>query len=193
MARVTPSERFERELDEVLSGVDGELDPVERIGRLGARLILQQALEDEVTQFLGRARYERVSEPLTHRNGYEPRTVKTKIRKHRRYFLAGWLGLPVLMFCSWYTLGQLSESARTGDGSTLGGVFVLVTLLGTIVTNAVLMYRFARTMMERSESIGALVLAFVPIPLFGFIPIIFLLVKASKELDKLAASAPVAP
>jgi putative transposase len=77
MARVTPSERFERELDEVLSGVDGELDPVERIGRLGARLILQQALEDEVTQFLGRARYERVGEPLAHRNGYEPRTVKT--------------------------------------------------------------------------------------------------------------------
>ena len=25
MARVTPSERFERELDEVLTGVDGEL------------------------------------------------------------------------------------------------------------------------------------------------------------------------
>ena len=42
MARVTPSERFERGLDEVLSGVDGELDPVERVGRLGARLILQQ-------------------------------------------------------------------------------------------------------------------------------------------------------
>ena len=34
-------------------------DPIERIGRLGARLILQQALEDEVTEFLGRVRYER--------------------------------------------------------------------------------------------------------------------------------------
>jgi len=77
MARVTPSERFERELDEVLTGVDAELDPVERIGRLGARLILQQALEDEVTDFLGRGRYERVSDPLAHRNGYEPRTVGT--------------------------------------------------------------------------------------------------------------------
>ncbi len=63
MARVTPSERFQRELDEVLAGVDGELDPVERIGRLGARLILQQALEDEVTELLGRARYERASDP----------------------------------------------------------------------------------------------------------------------------------
>src|SRR4051794_38212935 len=75
MARVAPSERFRRELDEVLDGVGREQDPVERIGRLGARLILQQALEDEVTEFLGRARYERALEPVSHRNGYEPRTV----------------------------------------------------------------------------------------------------------------------
>ena len=77
MARVVPSERFRRELDEVLAGVGGEADPVERIGRLGARLILQQALEDEVTEFLGRVRYERAIDPVSHRNGYEPRTVKT--------------------------------------------------------------------------------------------------------------------
>jgi putative transposase len=50
---------------------------VETIGRLGARLILQQALEDEVTGFLGRARYERAEETVSHGNGYEPRTVKT--------------------------------------------------------------------------------------------------------------------
>ena len=37
-----PSERFRRELDDVLAGVDGEADPVERIGRLGARVILLQ-------------------------------------------------------------------------------------------------------------------------------------------------------
>ena len=77
MARVVPSERFRRELDEVLAGVDGEADPLERIGRLGARLILQQALEDEVTEFLGRDRYERADEPVSHRNGYEPRRVVT--------------------------------------------------------------------------------------------------------------------
>ena len=34
-------------------------DPVEAVARLGARLIMQQALEDEVTEFLGRERYER--------------------------------------------------------------------------------------------------------------------------------------
>jgi transposase-like protein len=36
---------------------------------LGARLILQQALEDELSEFLGRARYERTDEPVSHRNG----------------------------------------------------------------------------------------------------------------------------
>ena len=54
------SERFRHELDEVLAGVGEEQDPVEAVARLGARLILQQALEDEVTEFVGRARYERV-------------------------------------------------------------------------------------------------------------------------------------
>src|SRR5215213_2603456 len=77
MARVAPSERFRRELDDVLAGVDGEADPIKRIGRLGARRILQQALEDEVSEFLGRARYERAIDPVSHRNGYEPRRVVT--------------------------------------------------------------------------------------------------------------------
>lgn len=77
MEKVAPSERFRSELDEVLAGVDGEQDPIETVGRLGARLILQQALEDEVSEFLGRRRYERAEETVSHRNGYEPRTVKT--------------------------------------------------------------------------------------------------------------------
>ena len=38
---------------------------------------MQQALEDEVTEFLGRGRYERAEETVSYRNGYEPRTVKT--------------------------------------------------------------------------------------------------------------------
>jgi putative transposase len=77
MARVVPSERFRAELDEALAGVGQEQDPVETIGRLGARLILQQALENEVTEFLGRDRYERDGAPVSHRNGYEPRKVQT--------------------------------------------------------------------------------------------------------------------
>jgi hypothetical protein len=67
MEQVAPSERLRRELDEVLAGVGGEEDPIETVGRLGARLILQQALEDEVTGFLGRRRYERAGQPVSHR------------------------------------------------------------------------------------------------------------------------------
>jgi Transposase, Mutator family len=77
MEKVAPSERFRSELDEVLAGVGEEHDPIETVGRLGARLILQQALEDEVTEFLGRTRYERTEKMVSHRNGHEPRTVKT--------------------------------------------------------------------------------------------------------------------
>jgi putative transposase len=77
MARITPSERFRRELDEAVAGVNGDGDPVETVARLGARLILQQVLESEVETFLGRRRYERIAEPIAYRNGYEPKTVKT--------------------------------------------------------------------------------------------------------------------
>jgi transposase-like protein len=78
MAKIVPSERLRRELDEVLAGVGDHDDPVEAVARLGARLILQQALEDEVTEFLGRERYQRAGGGgAVYRNGYEPRTVKT--------------------------------------------------------------------------------------------------------------------
>src|SRR5215203_3502334 len=78
MARVVPSERLRRELDQVLAGVGEHDDPVEAVARLGARLILQQALEEEVSEFVGRERYERAGEGTAiYRNGYESRTVKT--------------------------------------------------------------------------------------------------------------------
>ena len=77
MTRITPSERFRRELEEALAGVGEDVDPVETIARLGARLIIQLALESEVELFLGRARYEHSQEPGGYRNGYEPRTVRT--------------------------------------------------------------------------------------------------------------------
>lgn len=77
MAKIVPSERLRRELDELLTGVGEREDPVEAVARLGARLILQQALEDEVTEFIGRERYERSDGAAIYRNGYEPRTIKT--------------------------------------------------------------------------------------------------------------------
>ena len=77
MASIVPSERLRRELHDLVAGVGDEEDPIEAIGRLGARLILQQALEEELSEFLGRERYERRGEPISHRNGYERVTVRT--------------------------------------------------------------------------------------------------------------------
>ena len=51
MAKIVSSDRLRRELDEVLAGVGEQDDLVEAVARLGARLIMQQALEDEVTEF----------------------------------------------------------------------------------------------------------------------------------------------
>jgi len=78
MAKIVPSERLRRELDQVLNGVAECDDPVEAVARAGARLIMQQALAEEVTEFLGRERYARGADGgAIYRNGYEPRTVKT--------------------------------------------------------------------------------------------------------------------
>jgi hypothetical protein len=49
MASIAPGERLRRELEDVIGGAGEELDPIEAIGRLGARLILQQALEEELS------------------------------------------------------------------------------------------------------------------------------------------------
>jgi hypothetical protein len=69
MASIVPSERLRRELEEIVAGAGDADDPIEAIGRLGARLILQQALEEELTEFLSRERYERRGEPIVYRNG----------------------------------------------------------------------------------------------------------------------------
>jgi putative transposase len=68
MAGIVPSEPLRRELQDLVAGVGDEDVPIEAIGRLGARLILQQALEEELTEFLGRERYEWRGEPIAHRD-----------------------------------------------------------------------------------------------------------------------------
>jgi putative transposase len=80
-ARVSPTDRLRAEIDEVFaSGVD-LAGAVEKVARLGAQLLLQAALEAEVTTFLGRDRYERAASTEDSRagmrNGYCPTTVKT--------------------------------------------------------------------------------------------------------------------
>ena len=76
--RVTPSERLRHELDTLIADAAELGDPIEEIGRVGAKLIIQQALEDELTEFLGGARYERTETLVSHRNGYErPQKIAT--------------------------------------------------------------------------------------------------------------------
>jgi len=79
--RVSPSERLRAEIDQVFASSGDLATAVEQVARLGAQLLLQAALEAEVTAFLGRDRYARAAatedarEGL--RNGYCPTTVKT--------------------------------------------------------------------------------------------------------------------
>lgn len=79
--RVSPAERLHAEIDEVFAGGEDLAGAIERVARLGAQLLLQSALEAEVTAFLGRERYERAAEAQVtregSRNGYCPTTVAT--------------------------------------------------------------------------------------------------------------------
>ncbi len=80
-ARVSPTERIRADIDE-LFGTEGDLgETLEQVARLGARLLLQAALEAEVTEFLGRNRYERralaTAAKAGSRNGFAPLTVKS--------------------------------------------------------------------------------------------------------------------
>jgi putative transposase len=54
--RVTPSEWLRVEVDEVFAGGADLAIAIERVARVGARLLLQTALEAEVSEFLGRER-----------------------------------------------------------------------------------------------------------------------------------------
>ena len=76
--RVSPTDRIRAEID-ALFATDRDLgEVVEDVARLGARLILQTALEAEVTEFLGRERYARSDRARPgSRNGYSDVTVKT--------------------------------------------------------------------------------------------------------------------
>jgi putative transposase len=78
--RVSPSERLRAQIDELFCS-DQELTSVlEDVGRLTVRLLMQQAVEAEVDEFLGRKRYEprSVEHPAGYRNGWQPpAAVKT--------------------------------------------------------------------------------------------------------------------
>lgn len=82
--RVSPTEQLRAEIDDLFDQTDEERqlgDTLEEVARLGARLLLQSALEAEVTEFLRRNRYQRRAASRDaragSRNGYGDLTVKT--------------------------------------------------------------------------------------------------------------------
>jgi putative transposase len=61
-ARVSPSDRIRGEIDALFDGSREIGEIIEDVARLGARLIIQTAVEAEVDVFLGRARYQRAAD-----------------------------------------------------------------------------------------------------------------------------------
>jgi putative transposase len=79
--RVSPTERIRGHIDELFAQDKQLPEILEEVARLGAQLLMQAALEAEVTEFLGRDRYQRGgacedARPGS-RNGYREVTVKT--------------------------------------------------------------------------------------------------------------------
>ncbi|MBO3752415.1 hypothetical protein J5X84_40700 [Streptosporangiaceae bacterium NEAU-GS5] len=90
MARTLPPVQAVRaEIDALFTQGRDLVEVIEDVARLGARLIIQTAVEAEVDAFLGRARYQRAAtvtavtsnkqSPVRpgYRNGHCPTTVKT--------------------------------------------------------------------------------------------------------------------
>jgi putative transposase len=77
---VPPSAEIEAQIDRLLAVGVGEhpREALSQLAKLGARLIIQRAVEDEFDAWLGRARYERRPEaPPGLRNGFRPRRMQT--------------------------------------------------------------------------------------------------------------------
>ena len=68
---------MEEAIEGLLAEGIGDGEKLAEIGRLGARLVLQRALEEEVAEFLKRGRYERTELARGSRNGVRPRRVQT--------------------------------------------------------------------------------------------------------------------
>jgi transposase-like protein len=77
--RIPPSVRLEQAIAGLAEDGDWSPERLSELGRLGARLILQRAVEDEAQEFLGLAHYERCTSLSRKgwRNGVRPRRVQT--------------------------------------------------------------------------------------------------------------------
>jgi putative transposase len=77
-ARLSPTERIRAQIDELFAGGQPLAETLEEAARLSVRLVIQAALEAEVSEFLGRDRYQRDPDAGPgYRNGHQPVQVKT--------------------------------------------------------------------------------------------------------------------
>jgi transposase-like protein len=80
-SRVSPTDKIRDEIDALFGSGRDLAEIIEDVARLGARLLIQTAVEAEVDEFLGRARYQRRVDVegarSGSRNGFCPTTVKT--------------------------------------------------------------------------------------------------------------------
>jgi putative transposase len=77
-AKIPPSERIRQLLEGYLQGgYQHSEQPASEFLKLAAQMVAQEALEQEVTDFLGRDRYERQEEAAGYRNGYKPGRMRS--------------------------------------------------------------------------------------------------------------------
>jgi transposase-like protein len=81
MQRIPPSDRIRQQINELLeNGLNNEDNALGTLMQLSAQLVVQEALERETTERVGRGYYQRreAGEPLKgYRNGYEPGRLRT--------------------------------------------------------------------------------------------------------------------
>ena len=81
MNRIPPSRKIGKKLEELLKqGLDGEADVTSLVVRLGIERVVQEMVEQEVTDYLERDHYQRRRPEQEHRgyrNGYEPGRIRT--------------------------------------------------------------------------------------------------------------------
>jgi len=75
MKRILPSQQMEKQF----LTLGSQKAPLSEAVRLAAQLMLQKAVEMEVSDFLGRGHYERSHQEVVqgYRNGYEPKRIQT--------------------------------------------------------------------------------------------------------------------
>jgi transposase-like protein len=81
MHRIPPSQKIGKKFEQLMNqGLDGEEDVTSMVVRLGIERVVQEMVEQEVTDYLERGHYQRRRPEQEHRgyrNGYEPGRIRT--------------------------------------------------------------------------------------------------------------------